>query len=142
MSEVIIQRGQNINSEDTARFSGKDVLFQLDDKNTTDQDLILIYMYQLPNFVYHGVKVGMTKCKMGETFWHAIKSRIKDQQHELALTDDQFAKGYGDIREVIYWGICLDTNSESFKDYSVHAEIKAKYAGIQEKEQEWLALAL
>ena len=137
MSEVVIQRGQNINSEDTVRFSGKDVLFQLDDKNTTDQDLILIYMYQLPNFVYHGVKVGMTKCKMGETFWHAIKSRIKDQQHELALTDDQFAKGYGDIREVIYWGICLDTNSESFKDYRVHAEIKAKYAGIQEKEQEW-----
>lgn len=137
MGTIIVQRGQNINSEDTIRYSGKDTSFQLDDINSLDQDLILIYMYQLPNFVYHGVKVGMTKCKMGETFWHAIKSRIKDQQHELALTEEQVNKGYGDTREVIYWGICMDTNSESFKDYRVHAEIKAKYAGIQEKEQEW-----
>lgn len=78
----------------------------------------------------------MTRCKIGETFWHAIKSRIRNQKHELALTDDQYQR-YGLEREVVYWGICLDAKNDSFKDYSVHDEIRKINAGIVEKEQEW-----
>ena len=134
---VLVTRGLNLNTEDTARLNGKPVVFQLDDKNETEQRLILVYMYVLPAFPMHGVKVGMTICKMGETFWHAVKSRIKDQEHELALTEQQWARGYGDTREVIYWGVCLDASSESFKDYRVHSEIRSKHAGLVLNEQEW-----
>ena len=134
---VLVTRGPNLNTEDTARLNGKPVVFQLDDKNETEQRLILVYMYVLPAFPMHGVKVGMTICKMGETFWHAVKSRIKDQEHELALTEQQWARGYGDTREVIYWGVCLDASNESFKDYRVHSEIRSKHAGLVLNEQEW-----
>lgn len=134
---VVVSRGNNLNNLDIVNVNSELIPFQLDDKNTTEQDLILIYMYVLPDFIYHGVKVGMTKCKMGETFWHALKSRIQNQDHELALSDGQKFKGYGNKREVIYWGICLDANSESFKDYKVHSEIKSKHAGLVLNEQEW-----
>lgn len=134
---VLITRGPNLNTEDSVRINGKPVVFQLDDKNETEQRLILVYMYVLPAFPMHGVKVGMTICKMGETFWHAVKSRIKDQEHELALTEQQWSRGYGDTREVIYWGVCLDASSESFKDYRVHSEIRSKHAGLVLNEQEW-----
>ncbi len=136
MSEIIITKSPDINQTDEIKYQGKQISFNLDDKNNTDNSLILIYMYLLPKFQTHGIKIGMTKCKIGETFWHAIKSRIHDQQHELALTDDQYQK-YGLNREVIYWGICLDAKNDSFKDYEVHNEIKKINAGIVEKEQEW-----
>lgn len=136
MSEIIITKSPDINKADEIKYQEKQISFNLDDKNNTDNSLILIYMYLLPKFQTHGIKIGMTKCKIGETFWHAIKSRIHDQQHELALTDDQYQK-YGLNREVIYWGICLDAKNDSFKDYEVHNEIKKINAGIVEKEQEW-----
>lgn len=136
MSEIIITKSPDINKADEIKYQEKQISFNLDDKNNTDNSLILIYMYLLPKFQTHGIKIGMTKCKIGETFWHAIKSRIHDQQHELALTDEQYQK-YGLNREVIYWGICLDAKNDSFKDYEVHNEIKKINAGIVEKEQEW-----
>ena len=136
MSEVVVKRSAEINQFDSAKYKGKPKTFHLDDKNDTEQDLIVLYMYVLPKFQGHGIKVGMTKCKMDETFWHAIKSRIKNQVHELALTEEQYPK-YGLEREVIYWGVCLDAHNESFKDYRVHDQIMAKCAGLAEKEQEW-----
>ena len=134
---VSVTRWTNINLEDSFMFNGKSVSFQLDDKNDTGQRLILIYMYWLPNFQGKGIKVGMTVCRQDESFWHAVKSRIKDQDHELALTEPEKERGYGDEREVLYWGVCLDANSESFKDYRVHSEINSKYAGRVIQEQEW-----
>ena len=136
MSVVITKRSLSINPIDSVKYKGKPVTFRLDDKNETEQELIVLYMYVLPKFPGHGIKVGMTKCKMDETFWHAIKSRIRNQQHELALTEEQYPK-YGLEREVIYWGVCLDANNESFKDYRVHDQILAMKAGLTEKEQEW-----
>ena len=136
MSEVVIKRSAYINQFDLAKYKGQPKTFHLDDINDTNQDLILLYMYILPKFQGHGIKVGMTKCRMDETFWHAIKSRIRNQQHELALTEEQYPK-YGLEREVIYWGVCLDANNESFKDYRVHDQILAMKAGLTEKEQEW-----
>lgn len=136
MSKIIITKSPDINKADEIKYQEKQISFNLDDKNNTDNSLILIYMYLLPKFQTHGIKIGMTKCKIGETFWHAIKSRIHDQQHELALTDEQYQK-YGLNREVIYWGICLYAKNDSFKDYEVHNEIKKINAGIVEKEQEW-----
>ena len=136
MVDVIITKSPDINQTDTICYQSKTKTYNLDDKNDADSSLILIYMYILPNFQSHGIKVGMTKCKIGETFWHAIRSRIHDQKDELALNDEQYLK-YGLNREVIYWGICLDARNDSFKDYSVHNEIKKKNAGIVEKEQEW-----
>lgn len=136
MEEILVTKSPDINQTDTILYQGNKTIFGLDDKNNTDGLLILIYMYLLPKFQTHGIKVGMTKCRIGETFWHAIRSRIHEQQHELALTDEQYRK-YGLQREVVYWGICLDAKNDSFKDYSVHDEIRRKNAGIVEKEQEW-----
>ncbi len=137
MADVVVKKYSDINNYDEVKIGGNNRTFHLQDKNDTDSPLILIYMYVLPKFMSHGIKVGMTKCRMDETFWHAIQSRIKDQKHELALTDEQITRGYGDEREVIYWGICIDANNDSFKDYHVHDEIKARCAGLVEKEQEW-----
>lgn len=133
---IEVRKSEDINSLDRVKNKGKVIELSLEDTNDFEQDVILLYMYILPKFPYHGVKVGMTKCKMGETFWHAIKSRIRKQEYELALTPDQYPK-YGMEREVIYWGICLDAKNESFKDYRVHKEIKSKCAGLMEKDQEW-----
>lgn len=136
MNSISVKRSYSLNISDSALLNGKKTTFHLDDKNETNQELILIYMYILPKFQSHGIKVGMTKCRLDESFWHAIKSRISNQQHELALTEDQYNK-YGLEREVIYWGVCLDARNESFKDYKVHDEIMSKCAGLAEKEQEW-----
>lgn len=136
MSLVQVNKSNNINNTDSVFFNSKAITFSLDDKNETESNLILIYLYVLPKFQTHGIKVGMTKCKMGETFWQAIKSRINNQVKELALTDTQYNL-YGLEREVIYWGVCLDTNKESFKDYKVHDEILKRCSGLVEKEQEW-----
>ncbi len=138
MSDILVTKSPDINQSDAVVYQGQKRIYSLDDRNNTDGSLILIYMYYLPKFATHGIKVGMTKCKIGETFWHAIKSRIHDQQHELALSDEQYQK-YGLDRAVVYWGICLDAHSDSFKDYAVHDEILRKYPGIAEREQEWFA---
>lgn len=86
MPEVMITRSPDINKVDTICYQNENKTYNLDDKNDTDGNLILIYMYLLPKFQTHGIKIGMTKCKIGENFWHAIKSRISDQKHELALS--------------------------------------------------------
>lgn len=138
MATIIVTKSPDINQTDTIDYHGKSITFNFEDKNNTDGSLILIYMYLLPKFQTHGIKIGMTKCGIGETFWHAIKSRIINQHHELALSDDQYQK-YGLNREVVYWGICLDARNDSFKDYVVHNEIKKMNAGIVEKDQEWFA---
>lgn len=136
MEEVFVTKSPDINKTDSIRYYGNDEVLNLEDTNNTDESLIVIYMYLLPKFQTHGIKIGMTRCKIGETFWHAIESRIRNQKHELALMDDQYQR-YGLEREVVYWGICLDAKNDSFKDYSVHDEIRKINAGIVEKEQEW-----
>ena len=133
---VEVLKSVGINNSDSVIVDGKPRQYLLDDSNDTGRNLILLYMYVLPSFPTHGIKVGMAKCRMDETFWHSIKSRIQVQKHELALTDNQYDK-YGLKREVIHWGICLDANSDQFKDYHVHNEIMHNCAGLAEKEQEW-----
>lgn len=136
MSDIVIKRNADLNLFDSTSYKGAPKTFHLDEINDTEQPLIVLYMYILPKFQNHGIKVGMTKCKLEETFWHAIKTRIKNQVNELALTDEQYPK-YGYEREVIYWGICLDAKNESFKDYRVHDQIMSTCAGLAEKDQEW-----
>ena len=126
----------DINQSDVITFDGKSHIFELYKPNDTGDNLIVLYMYVLPKFSNHGIKVGMATCHSGETFEHSLKKRIGDQVHELALTEEQFTK-YGNEREVIYWGICLDARNEKFKDYYVHDEILKINAGIAEREQEW-----
>lgn len=125
----------DINQSDVISYNGKNHTFELYKINDTDDDLIVLYMYILPKFPTHGIKVGMATCHSGETFNHALKKRISVQVHELALTNDQFEK-YGNERKVIYWGVCLDARNEKFKDYHVHDEILKINVGITEKEQE------
>lgn len=126
----------DVNPSDSIEFDGKECSFVLNNVNDTSRELIVLYMYVLPKFPTHGIKVGMTKCRPNETFYHAIKKRVGEQTYELALTTEQFVK-YGQIREVIYWGVCLDARSDSFKDYDIHKQILRENAGLVEKEQEW-----
>lgn len=132
----LVYLSEDINQLDSIEFEGRRFSFELSKPNETNQNLIVLYMYVLPKFQTHGIKVGMATCHPDETFSHAIKKRIGEQEHELALSKEQFEK-YGQEREVIYWGVCLDAKNESFKDYSVHKEILRENAGLTEKEQEW-----
>ena len=59
MSEIIITKSPDINKTDEIKYQGKQISFNLDDKNNTDNSLILIYMYLLPKFQTHGIKIGM-----------------------------------------------------------------------------------
>ncbi len=136
MSEILVRKSDDINTADSFKYKGQPKTFHLDEINDTEQDLIVLYMYILPKYQTHGIKVGMTTCKMDETFWHAIQSRIKRQKEELALSEDEYSE-HGFVREVIHWGVCLDAHNESFKDYRVHNQIISKYGGNVEKEQEW-----
>lgn len=126
----------DVNPSDNIEFENKSFCFKLFEKNDTDKNLIVLYMYVLPKFQSHGIKVGMVTCHPNETFYHAIQKRISKQTHELALDDVKFKK-YGQIREVIYWGVCLDAKNDNFKDYDVHKQIIKENAGLTEKEQEW-----
>ncbi|UKI51148.1 MAG: hypothetical protein L6U99_07520 [Clostridium sp.] len=46
MPEVIVTRSSDINQIDTIRYQGKNVTFNLDDKNNTDGSLIFdLYVY-------------------------------------------------------------------------------------------------
>lgn len=111
--------------------------FKIDDVNPFNKKIIIVYIYRLPAFQNHGFKIGMTICKIGETFWDAIRKRIADQVHEVALPDAEEYQKYGQEREVVFWGVCLDAKSESFKDYYIHQNLLKDLAGITEKEQEW-----
>ena len=122
MSKVEVIKSPSLQDFDIVTIDGKSQSFKLDDINATGRNFILLYMYVLPTFMSHGIKVGMATCRDGETFWHGIYQRIKVQEHELALQPDKYDK-HGLRREVIYWGICLDAKNENFKDYSVHNEI-------------------
>jgi len=115
--------------------------FNLEDSNLIKDRLILLYIYRLPEYQTHGFKVGYTVCKFGDTFWHAIKSRIDKQEYELALDSDTLLRErynkYGLDREVVFWGIASNVKSEDFKDHEVHRSILDKLPGITEKNQEW-----
>lgn len=135
MDPVSIINSPSLNQEDTIIQDGNERTFKYTDSNDSGKVLILLYMYQLPDFPQHGIKIGMTKCKPGVEFRKAIESRISQQTKELALDPSEYEMGQK--REILHWGICLDAHDESFKDYYVHDMIKVKKAGIQEKEQEW-----
>lgn len=126
-----VYEGQCINQADSFNSS-----FCLDAKNDSERKLTVLYIYRLPLFREHGLKVGMATCHQGEVFWDAIRKRIAQQKHELALSEEQYAK-YADEREVLYWGVCTGVHNDSFKDYLVHDKVKSKLAGIVMKEQEW-----
>lgn len=124
-----------LNSSDT--FYPQTAPLFLNQPNSFKREIILLYIYRLPEYQNHGFKVGMTKCKIGETFWDAIRKRIAEQDHEVALPNPEEYKKYGQDREVVFWGVCLDAKSDSFKDYYVHGRILQECAGLVEKDQEW-----
>lgn len=136
MPEVTVTKSEDINESSSISLRNSQIAYRLDSINDTGDSLIILYMYQLPKYPEHGIKVGMTTCKPGKTFWESIQSRIRVQKHELALNADQYEK-YGMERRVIYWAICLDARNDSFKDYYVHRKIIVKNAGITVKDQEW-----
>ena len=135
---IKVFKSNKINDTDTIEINGKKTQISLDGANDTNRDLILLYMYVLPDFTAHGVKVGMVRCKSGKNIWNCICKRVEEQKNELALSVSDY-ECYGSNREVVYWGVCLDAKNESFKDYRVHDEILAldEYKGLLEKEQEW-----
>ena len=136
MEQVFLFESPGLNHTDTILCDGVERSFDYTESNSTGKSLILLYMYQLPDFPQHGIKIGMTKCNPGTSFRKAIESRISVQTSELALNQSDYDR-YGLKREILHWGVCIDARSESFKDYYVHDMIKTKKAGIQEKEQEW-----
>ena len=136
MKNIQVIMSDGINQIDRIKENGEYKDINIFDTNNSGKEQILLYMYILPNFQQHGIKVGMTKCRINETYWHAINSRISNQEHELALSKDRYEK-YGLQREVIFWGICFDAKNDSFKDYHVHKAIINKFSGLCEKEQEW-----
>ncbi len=135
-AKIEITTSLSLNNTDVVTVNKQKLTFSFDGKSDTNSDLIVLYMYQLPAFPQHGIKIGMTRCNRGISFKKAIESRISAQTHELALNPDDYEK-YGKEREIIHWGVCIDARNESFKDYYVHDRIRMKKAGIQEKEQEW-----
>lgn len=126
----------DINQSDSIKVEHKQVVFDLNKANNSSNNLTLIYMYVLPKFLAHGIKVGMATCHPKETFKQAIKKRISEQVHELALSDEDYSK-YGTEREVIHWGVALDAKNDSFKDYYVHEAIQKELPGIVVQDQEW-----
>lgn len=136
VNEIIISESPIINITDTILYGNNERIFSYTESNNVGKSLILLYMYQLPDFPQHGIKIGMTTCKPGRIIKNAIESRISVQTTELALSQSDYER-YGRRREILHWGVCIDAHNESFKDYYVHDMIKLKKAGIQEKEQEW-----
>lgn len=135
-SNVVVSESSNLNLMSIIAVDRSEYTLQYSGYNTTDRGLVLLYMYQLPDFPQHGIKIGMTKCNPGVSIKKAIESRIAEQTTELALSPSDYER-YGQKREILHWGVCIDAHNESFKDYYVHDMIKLKKAGIQEKEQEW-----
>ena len=133
---VIVSESNNLNKITILFINQNEFSLQYSGYNTTGRELTLLYMYQLIDFPQHGIKIGMTGCKSGAAINKAIESRISEQTSELALSSSDYEL-YGQKREILHWGVCIDAHNESFKDYYVHDMIKLKKAGIQEKEQEW-----
>jgi len=127
-------KSAEINPQDSINRNG--LTFNLDEENESGKKLIVLYIYRLPRYQSHGFKVGMATCHPGEIFWEAVRKRIAAQKNELALSDAEYDR-YGQDREVVYWGVCLDAYNESFKDYHVHDKIKHLLAGLVIKDQEW-----
>ena len=129
-----------INFSDEFIFNQNNQKVSLDSSNTIKDRVVLLYIYSLPKMPMHGYKVGMTICKTGETYWHALKSRIDAQEKEVALggdlLDDRYEK-YGLDREVVFWGVSVNDNDDNFKDHDIHREITSKLPGYSEKNQEW-----
>ena len=141
MKKVNTFKSTKINNEDSFIVKNTSYQYLLTQQNDLKDNLILLYIYVLPNMPTHGYKVGMTKVKRGETFWHAIKSRIDAQVNEVALHssdlfDDRYEK-YGLDREVVFWGISVDDQDDNFKDHAIHDEIADNLPGYTEKNQEW-----
>lgn len=135
-SSIVIYSSSQLNCIDSYLHNNMIQREEYNGINETGKSLILLYMYQLPDFPQHGIKIGMTRCNPGVSFKKAIESRISEQTTELALSPSDYER-YGHKREILHWGVCIDAHDESFKDYYVHDRIKLKKAGIQEKEQEW-----
>lgn len=133
-------RSSRLNVFDRYNVSNQSATVSLDDINNIKDRLVLLYIYSLPKLPLHGYKVGMTICKFGEVFWHAIKSRIDAQENEVALNgdllDNRYEK-YGLDREVLFWGVCINDKDDNFKDHDIHREITNKLPGYSEKNQEW-----
>jgi hypothetical protein len=134
-------KSKKINFKDIFNFNNKQVVLNLEDKNALSRDMILMYIYYLPNLPLHGYKVGMTICRLGETPWLAIKSRVDKQDYEVALDSDSVLQErylkYGLDREVLFWGVCIDDKDDNFKDHHIHREIVSQLPGYTEKKQEW-----
>lgn len=133
---VKVEKAPGINLYDGVELNRRFKEFALDSINEEGRDLCLIYFYQLPRFREHGVKVGMTTCHPKENFWNALKKRIKSQEEELALREDDRGL-YGEVREVLHWGIALDSEGKSFDDHRVHDAIRESFPGTFNKQQEW-----
>jgi len=140
MKRVNTYQSTTINLEDKYIFNHNEHVVTLHEANNIRDRIVLLYIYSLPKMPTHGFKVGMTICKWGETYWHAIKSRIDAQEYELALDSDLLEnryEKYGMDREVLFWGICINDKDDNFKDHDIHREILAKLPGYTEKNQEW-----
>lgn len=135
-SNIIVELSSLLNIVDSFLYNNEEHAVKYESVNDIGIPLIALYMYQLPDFPQHGIKIGMTRCNPGVSFKKAIESRISEQTDELALSPSDYER-YGLRREILHWGVCIDAHNESFKDYYVHDMIKLKKAGIQEKEQEW-----
>ena len=73
---VEVYPSTGMNNSDTVEIGGHVCIFSYDDENDTGSDLIVLYMYHLPTFEEHGIKIGMTTCKVGQTFRKSVESRI------------------------------------------------------------------
>ena len=133
-------KSNTINSFDSIVRWGENLNFSLDEKNEFLKSIRVIYFYVLPQALFYGVKIGMATCHPNENFWHAIKKRIGEQVKELGLSEEEYQK-YGEEREVIHWGVALDSQSDSFKDYYVHKAIQDELYGVVVKDQEWFVNA-
>lgn len=140
--EIKTFKSKYINNKDSLPVEGVFREYDLDAKNDIKDNLNLLYIYRLSEYQTHGFKVGYAECRLGKSFWEAIKSRIDKQENELALSrdliEDKYEK-YGYEREVLFWGIAIDAWDINFKDHPVHNAILDKLPGIVEKNQEWFS---
>ena len=83
MNEVLVKKSADINISDSVNYKGNPKTFHLDEINDTNQELIVLYMYILPKFQTHGIIVGMTKCRIDESFWHCINQELKIKKMNL-----------------------------------------------------------
>lgn len=109
-----------------------------DSFNTFNRSFNIIYIYTLKDKPEHGYKVGMTTCNPNENFKLRIEKRIKEQEHELALSDEELEL-YGSNRELLYWTIGLTKDGKDITDHQIHDYLKTEFNLIIEKKQEWFS---